>query len=114
MKKRWKNWFKKFAKNAVEEYKMELAQSMVKNEYQCSGCKTLPRSGGKYVRKCTLCSKTFCHHCAVHLCPESRAGIATANSIVEMTLSGELDNFLGQKGIDFDKVAIQKIRDENK
>ena len=34
--------------------------------------------------------------------------------IVEMTLSGELDDLLKEKNISFDKEAAKRIRDENK
>lgn len=40
--------------------------------------------------------------------------IGGCDIIVEMTLSGELDELLTDKNVSFDKEAAKKIRDENK
>ena len=62
------NWFKSFANNIIEGYKIGLAKNIVKKEHQCSSCKILPRPGVKFIRKCTKCVKIFCNDCS---CPHN-------------------------------------------
>ena len=62
--------FEKIGKDAIENYKIEMAQKVVKKEYECSVCKTSPRPSTKNVRKCTYCTKIFCDSCSSHQCPK--------------------------------------------
>ena len=61
--------FEKIGKDAIENYKIEMAQKVVKMEYECSVCKISPRPSTKNVLKCTYCTKIFCDSCSFHQCP---------------------------------------------
>ena len=84
------NWFKNFANSVIEEYKIGLAQNIVKKEYQCSSCKIFPRPGVKFVRKCTKCFKIFCNDCS---CPHNQLSFSQqdSNLPVKVVLSTSLD-----------------------
>ena len=82
--------FEKIGKDAIENYKIEMAQKVVKKEYECSVCKTSPRPGTKNVRKCTYCTKIFCGSCSYHQCPSFERQII-ADSTVEISLTINLD-----------------------
>ena len=49
-----------------------MIRTTVKKEFECSGCKKLPRPGQTTVKKCTTCSKIFCITCGIgsHLCSD--------------------------------------------
>ena len=73
-----------------------MARSVVKKEYQCSGCKLLPRPGNKIMKKCTYCTKLFCDTCGnvTHSCPSQ--GQIKPNSTLQLTLPIylEVDRYL--------------------
>ena len=85
--------FEKIGKDAIENYKIEMAQKVVKKEYECSVCKISPRPSTKNVRKCTYCTKVFCDSCSSHQCPRYENGQRQiiADSTVEITLTINLD-----------------------
>ena len=84
------NWFKSFANNIIEGYKIGLAKNIVKKDYQCSGCKIFPRPGVKFVRKCTKCLKIFCNDCS---CPHNHLIFPQHGSdlLIKVVLSTSLD-----------------------
>ena len=56
---------------------------MVKKEFECSGCKDLPRPGQATIKKCKTCSKIFCGTCGIrsHQCSDGKHCIPQYESV---------------------------------
>ena len=79
----------KIREDAVEQYKKDMALTMVKKEYLCSGCKGSPRPGDTMVKKCGKCSNIFCGGCVSHSCRNGAK--VNAKVSVPLTLTINLD-----------------------
>ena len=64
----------KIRKDAVNDYKKEMTRTTIKKEFECFGCKNLPRPSQTTIKKCKTCSKIFCGICVIesHLCSDGR------------------------------------------
>ena len=62
--------FEKLRKNAVDDSHKDMLRNVVKKEFECSGCKNLPRPGQTTIKKCKPCSKIFCGICGSHQCSD--------------------------------------------
>ena len=62
----------KIRKDAVNDFKKEMIRTTIKKEFECFGCKNLPRPNQKTIKKCKTCSKIFCGICEIgsHLCSD--------------------------------------------
>ena len=57
-------------KDAVDDYTKDMLRNVVKKEFECSGCKNLPRPYQITMKKCKTCSKIFCDFCGSHQCSD--------------------------------------------
>ena len=57
-------------KDAVDDYTKDMLRNVVKKEFECSGCKNLPRPDQITINKCKTCSKIFCRFCGSHQCSD--------------------------------------------
>ena len=62
----------KIRKDAVNDFKKEMIRTTIKKEFECFGCKNLPRPSQTTIKKCKTCSKIFCGICGLgsHLCSD--------------------------------------------
>ena len=62
----------KIRKDAVNDFKKEMIRTTIKKEFECFGCKNLPRPSQTTIKKCKICSKIFCGICEIgsHLCSD--------------------------------------------
>ena len=58
--------FEKVRKEVIKD----MARNLVKKEFQCYGCKNLPRPGQTTIKQCKPCSKIFCGNCGSHECSD--------------------------------------------
>ena len=62
--------FERIRKDAVNDYTKNMACNVVKKDFQCSGCKNMPRPGQTVFKKCKSCTKIFCGICGSHKCSD--------------------------------------------
>ena len=62
--------FEKVRKKVINDYTKDMARNLVKKEFQCYGCKNLPRPGQTTIKQCKPCSKIFCGICGSHKCSD--------------------------------------------
>ena len=62
----------KIRKDAVNDFKKEMIRTTIKKEFECFGCKNLPRPSQTTIKKCKTCSNIFCGICGIgsHLCSD--------------------------------------------
>ena len=68
-----KEALERIRKDAVNDFKKDMVRNVVKKEFECSGCKSLPRPGQiTGIKRCLSCFKRFCGLCGLHLCSDGR------------------------------------------